>query len=360
METDDHFEMDQPPVHVLDLNPDDLQSHLVELFGPEIPSYRAKQIFEWVYRHRIHNFAEMTNLPRSIKELLDLHFCIYASSVVQNRPSNDGTRKLLLRWPDGATSECVLIPTEDRRTACLSAQVGCPVQCVFCASGVGGLDRNLTTGQIVEQALRLIDLCPDETKLTNIVFMGIGEPLANYDAVIGAIRILHAPWGMGLGARRLTVSTIGLPQPIRKLAQEGLPINLAWSLHAPNDTLRRQLIPWAAKIPLDEVIDACRYFFETTGREVTLEYLVLDGVNHRPEHAEQLARIASAIRANVNLIPYNPVAGLGFARPDDAVVMQFEQRLRRLGVNVHVRHSRGLDIDAACGQLRRQNQNPRS
>jgi 23S rRNA (adenine2503-C2)-methyltransferase len=250
-----------------------------------------------------------------------------------------------------------MIPDGDRRTACVSSQVGCPVGCKFCASGINGAKGNLTAGQIVEQIYHLnvfLQQGGDPVgRITNVVFMGMGEPLANYANVMAAIRILHDPGCFNIGGRRITISTVGVPPKMRELAREGLPINLAISLHAPSEPLRKQLIPWAEHFPLNEILDAARYYFEETGREITMEYILLAGVNDQPEHAEQLVKVCRTIRANVNLIRYNEVAGLPFGRPRSEDVVRFQEILRDGAVNAHVRKSRGRDIDAACGQLRR-------
>lgn len=346
----------------------------------ELPAYRARQIFEWVYRKGATTFDEMTNLPRPLREALAGDWTIFSSRIVARQESSDGTIKLLLEWPDGATSECVLIPEEERQTACISSQVGCPVGCRFCASGLAGLQRQLTAGQIVEQAMRVRQLCefpgslPDESdtlaaageavapatkppvapqRLSNIVFMGLGEPLGNYAAVLASVRTINADWGMNIGARKITISTVGLPSQIRRLADEELQINLALSLHASNDDLRQELIPWAEKISIPELVDAVRDYFARTGREITMEYILLGGVNDGLEHANELARLCHKMRCNVNLIRYNPVAGIGFDRPTSDASQKFLARLRERGINAHLRRSRGIDIDAACGQLRR-------
>jgi len=321
----------------------------------DLPKYRAKQVFEWIYDQEVYDFAEMTNLSKPLREMLAKNWRITSGTEIRRQKAKDGTTKLLLQWPDEAASECVLIPEGRRRTACISSQVGCPVGCKFCASGLGGLQRQLTAGEIVEQALNIRRLCSEKKRLSNIVLMGLGEPLANYEAVIAAIRIINAPWGLNIGARKITLSTVGLPKQIRKLAHESLQINLAISLHAPNDELRQQLIPWAKRVSIDQLIDAARYYFDTTGREVTLEYIMLENVNDQPNHAYELMRIARKMRCNVNLICYNPVSGLPFMRPSDFAVTKFAERLRSNGINVQIRKSKGLDIDAACGQLRRSN-----
>ena len=341
----------------------------------DLPAYRARQVMEWVYRRGVLDFAAMTNLSKDLRTKLADHWAIETATEVRRQVAKDGTIKLLLGWPDEATSECVLIPDGKRRTACISSQVGCPVRCAFCASGINGLQRQLTAGEIVEQVCRIRELTEfperdalrrsvavrDDTsgsgvrsnRLTNVVFMGLGEPLANYHNVIRAIRCINADWGLNIGARNITVSTVGLPAQIRKLAKEELQINLAISLHAPTDELRRKLIPWAQRVPMEELIAAGRYYFDQTGRELTLEYLLLAGVNDQPEQAIELVKISRKMRANVNLIRFNPVQGLPFERPSGFDAHKFLERLRDRGVNAHIRKSRGLDIDAACGQLRR-------
>ncbi len=341
-----------------DVSPDSLRA-LLDSWGE--PAYRSSQIFGWVYQRGAASFDQMTNLSQRLRERLSATLSIYDSLIVRQQISGDGTIKLLLRWPDGATSECVLIPDGPRRTACISTQVGCPVGCVFCASGLDGLERQLLAGQIVEQAMRIRQLCNDDgqTRLTNVVFMGLGEPLANYRATVQAVRTINADWGLGVGARKITISTVGLPAQMRRLADERgcgsskMQITLALSLHAPNDELRRQIIPWAKHISIESLVSAATYYFDRTGREVTLEYILLGGLNDTRQHAEQLASLSRRMRSNVNLIRYNPVAGLPYERPSKDSVYYFWTLLRHRGVNAHIRPSRGLNIEAACGQLRR-------
>ncbi len=342
-----------------------------------LPPYRARQVYEWVYRKGVADFGAMTNLSKDLRQRFSNDWDLLKSTIQGEQRSTDGTVKLLLRWPDGATSECVLIPDKSRRTACISSQVGCPVGCTFCASGLDGLKRQLTAGEIVEQAYRINRMIvgavekpaerharrdgrdgDDADRLTNVVFMGLGEPLANYDNVVGALHVLNADWGMNIGARKITVSTVGLPSQIRRLAREKLQINLAISLHAPSDRLRQELIPWAKKIPIDDLVAAGREFFDKTGREVTLEYILLNGVNDKLKHADELVRVCRKMRCNVNLIRYNPVAGLPFERPTSGNAHRFAEHLRSRGITTHVRKSRGRDIDAACGQLRRKQLQP--
>jgi len=331
-----------------------------------MPKFAAKQLMDWVYGKGVVDIDRMTNLSKANRDMLAHEMVFLQGSELRNLEATDGTRKLLVGWPapggesvslpvlgvaTGRETECVMIPSEERRTACVSSQMGCPVGCKFCASGLEGVEGNLTTGRIVEQVWRLAQQ-PGVGRISNVVFMGMGEPLANANAVMNAIRTLNAPWGMGISARKITVSTVGLPAAIRKLCDFELPVTLALSLHAPTDELRRQIIPWAEYSTVSELLGACQEYFAKTGREITLEYILLGGFNDQREQAEELARIARTIRANVNLIRYNEVDGLPFARPDDHDVLAFQGVLRDAGVNTHIRASRGRDIKAACGQLR--------
>lgn len=311
------------------------------------PPYRAEQLADWVYGKGVTDPQAMTNLPRSLADRFD----ILTSRLAERTDSADGTIKLLLKLSDGEHVETVLIPAGRRSTACVSTQAGCAMGCSFCASGLGGLQRNLTAGEILEQVLHLQQAA--ERRVTNVVFMGIGEPLANLNATIAALRALVDPERFGISARRVTVSTVGLPKAIRRLAREDMAITLAISLHAPNDALRRELMPAAAGATLDEILAAATDFFLSRKREVTLEYVLLGGVNDTNVCAEGLAKIARRLRCNVNLVPYNPVEALPYAPPSKVAVKAFLARLRARGVNAHVRCSRGLDAAAACGQLRR-------
>ncbi len=322
------------------------------------PAYRARQVLDRVWRQGATDFAGMTELPQALRSTLADRLEVLAGREIERRQAADGTVKLLLAWPDGASTETVMIPASDhgrlRRTVCLSTQVGCDVGCRFCASGIGGARRDLTVGEVLEQALRVLILLVERgERLTHVVFMGMGEPLANYEVTVEAVRRLAAPWSAGLSQRRLTVSTVGLPKPIERFAEEGLHATLALSLHAPNEALRRELIPWARGVDLTRLLAACRRYFEATGRELTLEYCLLAGVNDLPEHASELAAIAHDLRAHVNLLMYNPVPGLPYERPSRNRAIGFLKRLRSRGVRAHLRESRGLEADAACGQLRR-------
>jgi len=369
--------MKHPTSHIFEFTPDTLADWCVDR---GMPRFRAKQILDWVYVKGIANPDQMSNLGKSDRDLLAGEMTFESCDVVAHQRATDETQKLLVEWRDttGADpetdglrvinpggdptrqTECVMIPAEgderSRKTACISSQVGCPVGCRFCASGLGGLDGNLSAGRIVEQVWKLARL-QRVGRITNVVFMGMGEPLANLSAVVPAVRTIAAPWGLGISARKITISTVGLPQAILNLADQlDLPVTLALSLHAPTDQLRRKLIPWSEYTTIDELLSACRTWFQKTGREITLEYILLGGVNDLTDHAESLAGLANRLRANVNLIRYNEVEGLPYRRPISRDVHEFQRILRARGVNVHIRASRGRDIAAACGQLRHEAQ----
>jgi 23S rRNA (adenine2503-C2)-methyltransferase len=353
--------------HVFELTPETLAAWC-ESHG--IAAFASKQILDWVYQKQVVDPAVMSNLSKVARETLAREMRFLDMIEVQRQFATDGTQKLLLGFPEaesrlpqlGESSkriECVMIPSlpsgaasgGERKTACVSSQVGCPVGCRFCASGLGGVEGNLSRGRIVEQVYRL-SMLPEVGRISHVVFMGMGEPLANFANVTDAIRTLNAPWGLGISARRITVSTVGMPAAIRKLVSFEIPVTLALSLHAPNDELRRQIIPWAEYATIDELLDACDEYFQKTGREITLEYILLGGFNDQLEHARELAAVAKRLRANVNLIRYNEVKGLPFSRPATDDVRAFQEVLRERRVNVHIRASRGRDIAAACGQLR--------
>jgi 23S rRNA (adenine2503-C2)-methyltransferase len=328
---------------LLDMTPEALEAAAADAGEP---AYRARQLADWVFRKGVTDPAGMTNLPRRFAE----RFAVLTSRRLRRADSRDGTVKLLLGYADRERVECVRIPERRRATACVSAQAGCGMGCAFCASADGGLGRSLTAGEILEQLLHLRQAAGG---VTHVVFMGSGEPLANYDATVAAVRAIVDPRRFGLSARRVTVSTVGLPEAMRRLAGERLPVTLALSLHAPHDALRRRLLPAAAGAPLEEVLAAAEAFYASRKREVTIEYVLLAGVNDTPACAEALARIARRLRCNVNLIRYNPVAGKPFAPPSQQAARGFARRLRRRGVNAHLRRARGADAEAACGQLRR-------
>ncbi len=365
--------MRHPPNHIFEHTPDSLGAWF-ESKG--LPKFRGKQVLEWVYEKGVIDPEKMTNLSKRDREILASEMTFLSGETLAHQSASDGVQKLLIQWRDysmpqpaapspaltvlnnpveadaSRQTECVMIPTEDRKTACISSQVGCPVGCRFCASGLGGLDGNLSTGRIVEQVWRLGQL-PEVRRITNVVFMGMGEPLSNFQNVTGAVRILASLWATGISGRKITISTVGLPKAIEKLADQlEVPVTLALSLHAPNDELRRKLIPWAEYTTIADLLAACDKWFKKTGREITLEYTLLRGVNDRPEHAETLAQLAKTLRANVNLIRYNEVEGVEFKRPRTEDVLEFQRILVARHINTHIRASRGRDIAAACGQLR--------
>lgn len=347
------------PTHIFDLTPDELTQKVKEL---GFPAFRAKQILQWIYEKQVDSWDAMTNLGKNDRLKLAENIVITRGATIRHQMASDGVQKLLVDWSGeklpvmsntANQTECVMIPSEQRKTACISSQVGCPVGCKFCASGLDGVDQNLTAGQIVEQVWQLGRMA-EVNRISNVVFMGMGEPLANLNAVIKAVQTINAPWGLGISARKITVSTVGLPAQIRKLADIDLPITLAISLHAPNDDLRKQLIPWADYVTIEQLLEAGHHYFKKTGREITLEYILLGKVNDQIQHAHELAKIARRLRCNMNLIRYNEVADLPYRRPNTDDVLAFQDVLKQAGVNVHIRASRGRDIAAACGQLRRE------
>jgi 23S rRNA (adenine2503-C2)-methyltransferase len=317
------------------------------------PAFRLKQIRRQIIAQRAESFADMTELPSGLRAVLASVYSPLGSRIERHLRSNDGTQKLVLGLHDGRLVESVLIPQDDRRTACISTQVGCGMGCVFCASGIDGVARNLSSGEILEQLIRLRNLLPPNERLTHVVVMGMGEPLANLDALIGALEIVCDPAGLNVGQRHITISTVGLPHRIRRLADMDKQYHLAVSLHAPNDNLRNQIVPTNSHMGLDAILAAADYFYERTGRQVTYEYILLGGLNDGPVESRQLAELLRSRQAHVNLIPFNDVSGLPYRRPTEAAQAAFVARLRQAGISVKVRRRRGADIDAACGQLRR-------
>jgi 23S rRNA (adenine2503-C2)-methyltransferase len=338
---------------VLDLSRDELASWLQ---GRGQPPMRARQVRSWLIARRATTFDTMTDIPLTLRQELSNEFQPLASSVEKHLTSSDGTHKLLLRLHDGQVVECVLLQEADRRTVCISTQVGCGMGCVFCASGIGGVVRNLTPSEILEELLHARNLLPASERLTHVVVMGMGEPLANLDALLEALDVATtAPekGGLGLSARNVTISTVGLPTKINKLADLGKQYHLAVSLHAPNDDLRNRIVPTNDKVGLRAILEAAEYFYDRTGRQVTYEYVLLRDVNDGGVHAGELTRLLKGRQAHVNLIPFNDVAGLPYRRPAQESLDNFLAILRGAGISVKVRKRKGADIDAACGQLRR-------
>jgi 23S rRNA (adenine2503-C2)-methyltransferase len=317
------------------------------------PRFRRAQIQKWLLAGRAEDFEMMTDLPKSLREKLGGHFHIWSSSIAKRHQASDGTDKILLQLADGQRIECVLLRDGERRTICISTQVGCAMGCVFCASGIGGVERNLTAGEIIEQMLRLQQLLPDQERLSHIVVMGMGEPLANLDRLLPALDLASDPQGLGISPRRITISTVGLPPAMDRLTAKASRYHLAVSLHAPTDDLRDQLVPVNRNIGVSEILKASDRYFEASGRRLTFEYVLLADVNDRPEHALQLASRLKGRAALLNVIPYNPVDGLPYHTPSRESLRQFREILESSGINVMVRQRKGDKINAACGQLRR-------
>jgi 23S rRNA (adenine2503-C2)-methyltransferase len=324
------------------------------------PAYRAGQIADWLYQKRASSFEEMTDVPQRLRVQLSGQFSFDKIDIVRVLGAKDTTRKFLFRLSDGSLIESVLIPASpalygeksDRRTICISTQVGCAYGCKFCASGLDGFSRNLRANEIVDQIMAVERATGD--KIDNIVFMGMGEPLANFDNLLRAIQIINAPWGLGIGARHITVSTSGLAPQVRKLADEPLQIRLAVSLHGASDNVRDQIMPINRRYNIETLLSACDYYVAHRKQRLTFEYILIAGVNDSDEQARLLAKHAKRLNAKVNLIPYNSVEGLPWSRPSGNRQHKFLSILREHDVAATLRREKGHDIAAACGQLRLQ------
>jgi len=364
--------------HILDQPDHKLRSWLLD-HGQQ--PYRAAQIRKWIFEKRATSWEQMTDLPLELRERLASNFEIWSAEIAIHREDVDGTEKLLLTLADSREAaggvesvdagpsefaiaaappkgpsqiECVLLRDDKGHCSmCISTQVGCAMKCAFCATGLGGMTRNLTTGEILEQMLQLQRLLKPEERLSHIVCMGMGEPLANLDRLMPALAAASSKDGLGIGVRKITVSTVGLPVGIRRLAEQDCQYHLAVSLHAPNDALRTQLMPTNRSIGIEAILAAADDYFEMTGRRVTYEYILLAGVNDGPKCAKQLVALLRGRPSLINLIPYNPVRGLKFRTPHSSAVATFVEILEQGGLNVAIRHRKGARIDAACGQLRR-------
>jgi 23S rRNA (adenine2503-C2)-methyltransferase len=315
------------------------------------PLYHARQIFSWVYKKGVKDFAAMSDLPQELRERLEGNFTLFDLQVAERLTSEDGTVKLLLAAPDHNFVEAVSIPAAKRVTGCVSTQAGCRFACRFCASGLRGYKRDLTAGEILDEVMLLKENLPQRT-LTHLVFMGTGEPFDNYDAVMKAIRVINSPDGVHIGARRITVSTCGVIPGIQRLAEEGLQIELSVSLHAADDETRSRLMPVNKKYPLPELMEACRAYAKKTGRQVTFEYVLVRGINSDLPNAGKLCKIVKGLNAKINLIPANTVTECGLEVPSREEIWNFKDFLAGQGVQVTLRRERGTDINAACGQLR--------
>ncbi len=356
------------------------------------PPYRVSQVLDWLYGRRVTDWEVMTNLPRPLRERLAKEFSLCALELVRKQGAHDTTQKFLWRLPDQSLVESVLIPASpalygdpsDRHTLCVSTQVGCAYGCKFCASGLLGWKRNLGAEEIVDQVLAVerwnstrhqaesagvsagggddpqVPASPGQQRrpapaprlVSNLVIMGMGEPLANYENLLKALKILNAPWGGGIGARKITISTSGLAPQIRRLAEEPLQFRLALSLHGATDAVRSRLLPVNRKYPLGELIAACEYYQSQRARMITFEYILIAGVNDGLDQVKPLAALARRLNAKINLIPYNPVEGLAWERPEEGAQQAFLEALERQGASATLRREKGGEIDAACGQLR--------
>lgn len=314
------------------------------------PGFRARQLWRWLYVARVAEWAAMTNLPQALRDTLRARFELHPVTARAGDTDSDGTVKILAGLSDGAAVETVAIPAADRRTLCVSSQVGCKFACAFCASGQGGFVRDLAAGEIVGQALLAAGRLGGVPG--NIVVMGMGEPFDNYDNVLKAVRILNHKDGLAIGARRITISTSGVVEGIRRLAGEGLQVELSVSLHATDDALRSRLMPVNRRYPLADLIAACREYNAATGRIITFEYTLIRGLNDAPVQARQLAALAREVRGRVNLIPLSPVTEFKGQPSDRATIRAFADMLEGQGINVTLRESRGKGVGGACGQLR--------
>jgi len=333
------------------LLPNELRDFMVSLGQP---SYRGDQIFSWIHRHFASSFDEMTNLPLPLRQRLKETAFITRLNVLSKKEGSKGTVKYLLETHDSNAIEAVRMEYEYGITACLSTQAGCMRACSFCASGIAGFVRNLTASEIVDEALRIQeDVESFGAHVGNIVLMGTGEPLDNYDASIKALYILNSQLGLGISFRRMTVSTCGVVPGIRRLAEEEIPVTLSVSLHAPTDDVRQRLMPINRQYSIAQLMDATAYYRERTGRRVTFEYALIRDVNDSDSHAYQLANLLKQQSAHVNLIPLNPIDERDYMRPTTARINRFSKILRNASVPVTVRRDLGLDVNAACGQLRR-------
>lgn len=328
-----------------------LEELRTELSGKGEKAFRADQLYQWMHEKLVESFSEMSNLSKAFREWLETEYEYVTLEIVEvQRSKLDGTCKYLFRLPDGHVIESVLMRYHHGNSVCISSQVGCRMGCRFCASTIGGLERNLRPSEMLEQIYRIQK--DSGERVSNVVVMGTGEPLDNYDNLVRFIRLLSHEKGLNISQRNITVSTCGIVPGIRRLAEEQLTITLALSLHAVTQEKRRELMPIANRYELSEVLGACGYYFEKTGRRLTLEYSLVSGVNDSEEDAKALSKLASPLRAHVNLIPVNPVTERNFVQPKEKIIDNFKKNLEKYGINATLRREMGRDIDGACGQLR--------
>jgi 23S rRNA (adenine2503-C2)-methyltransferase len=317
------------------------------------PAFRAAQIYDWLYVKRVNSFEEMTNLPKAFRARLDEALQFVALKEITHFRSKDGTVKFLFGLHDNNAIETVIMKHNYGNSVCVTTQVGCRIGCTFCASTLGGLKRNLTSGEIVAQVVKaqqLLDAAGE--RVSSVVVMGSGEPFENYEATMDFLRTITHPKGLNIGQRHITVSTSGIVPNIYRFADEQTQINLAISIHAPNDALRSRLMPVNRRYPFADLLEACRYYIRTTGRRITFEYALIGGVNDRPEHAEELGDVLAGMLCHVNLIPVNHVPERNYVRTPKEDIFTFKRILEKKKINTTIRREQGHDIEAACGQLR--------
>jgi len=333
----------------------DLSFEELEQYFPSVgeKSFRAVQVFEWIYQKNAWSFDDMANLPKVLRDRLKQDFVLQSNTIAEKKISQEGTTKFLFDLHDREKIESVLIPTATRTTACISTQAGCKFGCKFCASGIGGWSRNLTCAEIVTQVLHVKEeSLKHDRPLSNIVFMGTGEPLDNFDNLFKAIRIINAKNGIGIGARHITISTVGLVPRIKELAKQNLQIELAISLHGYDNESRNLLMPVNRKYPFDELVAACREHFQRTKRQITFEYILIKDITCTDKAVESLKKAFKGIICKMNLIPYNPVSEFGHKTPSREEMFRFRDQLEDAGIHATIRTPRGRDVAAACGQLR--------
>ncbi len=334
--------------YIKNLKLEDLEQEIQQLGEP---AFRARQIYKWLYQKNTTNFSDMTDIPGKFRVTLEKLFRVDTLDVTKELKSRDGSVKFLFGTHDGYVIESVWIPDDTRYTLCVSSQVGCAMGCAFCATGKMGLKRNLQPGEIVDQICLAKRSKLVKNRITNLVFMGMGEPLANYENIVAAMRIITENLGLQFSPRRITLSTAGLVPQLRKLGHEGLRVNLAISLNATTDETRSFLMPVNRKYPLKELLKACREFPLPRRKRITFEYILIDGINDSPDDAKNLVEILKGQRAKVNLIPFNPHPGTEFRRPSEKNILRFQEILFENHLTAIIRESRGEDVGAACGQL---------
>lgn len=336
--------------YIYDLTLEQLKEQM-EVYGQ--PKFRADQIFDWLYAKRVDSFKEMTNLPNELREVLERDYEFLTLSEITRFQSKDGTIKFLYELADKHAIETVVMRHRYGNSICVTTQVGCRVGCTFCASTLGGLKRDLTAGEIIAQVVEAQKrLDKSDERISSIVVMGIGEPFENYEALTAFLDVMTNKKGLQIGQRHITVSTSGIVPNIYRFADEQPQVSLAISIHAPNDQLRSKLMPVNRRYPFDELLKACRYYIETTGRRLTFEYALMGGTNDQPEHAEELGRLLSGMLCHVNLIPVNHVPERNYVRTPRKDIFEFQRILQKHNINTTIRREQGHDIEAACGQLR--------